>query len=167
MAGKRKLNARQLRFLFARGVLRGKGSGKDRKVTYNKNAGKSRSERIAAGRKKAAEFLANGKGLALVKAVKLQEAGRVKQADTAASAAGLSVRAVRGIGSRGKTTGRNGNLRRAAFGEYGKSAPSLERGAGRSITRDSIRRTQEHWQAELNRRAHVKALTKALKPFSR
>lgn len=39
MAGKRKLTARQVRYLFATGRLRASGSGKNRKVTYSKDAG--------------------------------------------------------------------------------------------------------------------------------
>ena len=40
---KRKLSARSLRYLFARGILRGKGSGKNRTVTYDKARAKTTS----------------------------------------------------------------------------------------------------------------------------
>ncbi|EYB69059.1 hypothetical protein DEIPH_ctg011orf0025 [Deinococcus phoenicis] len=65
MAGKRKLTARQIRWLFATGRLRASGKGKDRKVSYSKDGNgrkvpskaerdKTRAARIEAGRAMAA-----------------------------------------------------------------------------------------------------------------
>ena len=66
MAGKRKLTARQIRWLFATGRLRASGRGKDRKVTYDKNAGAPK--RTVIGGSKAAGLRGGAGGRA--KAVK-------------------------------------------------------------------------------------------------
>lgn len=210
--GRHVKSSRALRYLFASGILRGRGSGKDRTVGYSKQragtlgslrkrgvdvtkplkakklsstikgqrhefgrkqglvrgGGKpdhsaTRARRIAAGRTKASQVLGGGKGLALVKAAQLYQAGRTRQAAAAAQAAGISPRAIAGIGSRAKTTGRQADLRRAGFGEYGKSAIQRERESGRPITASSIRNNQRHAQALKAERTQAKALGKAMK----
>lgn len=63
--GRPPLTGKQLRFLFARGILRGTGKGKQRKVTLVKSGGKrdfsaTRAARVAAGKAKAAAAISGG-----------------------------------------------------------------------------------------------------------
>lgn len=74
MAGKRKLTARQLRWLFATGRLRASGKGKDRKVSYSRDGNwrrvpskaerdATRAARIEAGKARAVAVLSSGNGV--------------------------------------------------------------------------------------------------------
>lgn len=79
---KRKLTARQVRYLFATGRLRASGKGKDRKVTYSREGGKrkpskaerdaTRAERVAAGRRTAQTFIDRDPGVHTKIAPRLQ-----------------------------------------------------------------------------------------------
>ncbi|KEF35480.1 hypothetical protein RDMS_01620 [Deinococcus sp. RL] len=57
MAGKRNLTARQLKFLFASRILRGRGSGKNRTVTYDK----ARAATVSRNRKRGVDVTSRKK----------------------------------------------------------------------------------------------------------